>query len=120
MSTTFRHPSPEDIASKPPGYYDDANFDLANPQRNVYSRYTQPTLTRAERVLTSIIGQPTLVYPSGIAAFFACLLHVKPDVVAISDGYHGCHTSLEVYRNARGHEHVVGRPDFRHYSVFAS
>ena len=107
LTTTFRHPSPEEIASKPEGYYDGDKFDLSDPPRDIYSRYTQPTLTRAERVLSSLIGQPTLVYPSGIAAFFAVLLHVRPDVVAISGGYHGCHTSLDVYRNLRGHDQVV-------------
>lgn len=106
LTTTFRHPSPEEIASKPKGYYDEDKFDLSDPPRDIYSRYTQPTLTRAERVLSSLIGQPTLVYPSGIAAFFAVLLHVRPDVVAISGGYHGCHTSLDVYRNLRGHDQV--------------
>ncbi|POY72005.1 hypothetical protein BMF94_5014 [Rhodotorula taiwanensis] len=111
LSTTFRQPSPQEIASKPPGYYDDSKFDLSDPTRDIYSRYTQPTLTRVERVLSSVIGQPTLVYPSGIAAFFACLLHVQPDVVAISDGYHGCHTSLEVYRKIKSTITVIGLDD---------
>ncbi|GAA5980404.1 hypothetical protein JCM10908_001643 [Rhodotorula pacifica] len=106
LTTTFRHPSPDEIASKPEGYYDGEHIDLSDPPRDVYSRYTQPTLTRAERVLTSLIGQSTLVYPSGIAAFFAVLLHVRPDVIAISGGYHGCHTSIEVYRKMRGEEQV--------------
>lgn len=114
LTTTFRHPSPEQIASKPKGYYDEDNFDLSDPPRDIYSRYTQPTLTRAERVLSSLIGQPTLVYPSGIAAFFAVLLHVRPDVVAISQGYHGCHTSLDVYRNLRGRDQVVRRRRFEY------
>ncbi|GAA5879311.1 hypothetical protein JCM3774_006430 [Rhodotorula dairenensis] len=106
LTTTFRHPSPEEIASKPEGYYDGDKFDLADPPRDIYSRYTQPTLTRAERVLSSIIGQPTIVYPSGIAAFFAVLLHVRPDVVALTEGYHGCHASLEVYQKLRGPDQV--------------
>ncbi|GAA5994700.1 uncharacterized protein JCM10292_004303 [Rhodotorula paludigena] len=106
-STTFRHPSPEQIAAAEPGLYD-ANWSPATPSRDIYSRYTQPTLTRAERVLSSVIGAPTLVYPSGIAAFFACLVHVRPDVVAFTagEGYHGCHTSLEVYRQIRGASEV--------------
>lgn len=107
-TTTFRHPSPEQIAAAEPGLYD-ANWSPATPSRDIYSRYTQPTLTRAERVLSSVIGAPTLVYPSGIAAFFACLVHVRPDVVAFTagEGYHGCHTSLEVYRQIRGVNEVT-------------
>ncbi|BGP21819.1 cystathionine gamma-synthase [Rhodotorula toruloides] len=105
-TTTFRHPSPEEIASKPEGYYSD-KWDPSEPSRDIYSRYTQPTLTRVERVLSSIIGQPTVVYPSGISAFFAVLLLVRPDVIAITDGYHGCHASLEVYRRLRGEDQVT-------------
>ncbi|TNY18667.1 cystathionine gamma-synthase [Rhodotorula diobovata] len=106
-ATTFRHPSPEQIAAAEPGIYTD-KWDPSSPSRDIYSRYTQPTLTRAETVLSSVIGAPTLVYPSGIAAFFAVLLHVRPDVVAFTpgEGYHGCHTSLEVYRKVRGENHV--------------
>ncbi|GAA6058570.1 hypothetical protein JCM10212_007009 [Sporobolomyces blumeae] len=110
LSTTFRHPDPEQIAEKPEGYYD-ANWDPYAPSRDIYSRETQPTLTRAEKVLESVIGYPTLVYPSGISAFFAILLHVRPDVVAIGSkdgpGYHGCQASLEVYRRTRGTNNVA-------------
>ncbi|GAA5921720.1 hypothetical protein JCM1841_007104 [Sporobolomyces salmonicolor] len=109
-STTFRHPSPEEIAAAEPGTYDSL-WDPANPSRDIYSRYTQPTLTRAEKVLGGVIGAPTVVYPSGIAAFYAVLLHVRPDCVAIGTpdgpGYHGCHASLEVYRKTRGEDQVT-------------
>ncbi|GAA5950463.1 hypothetical protein JCM21900_004813 [Sporobolomyces salmonicolor] len=109
-STTFRHPSPEEIAAAGPGTYDSL-WDPAKPSRDIYSRYTQPTLTRAEKVLGGVIGAPTVVYPSGIAAFYAVLLHVRPDCVAIGTpdgpGYHGCHASLEVYRKTRGEGQVT-------------
>ncbi|GAA5862984.1 hypothetical protein JCM1840_002346 [Sporobolomyces johnsonii] len=109
-STTFRHPSPEEVAAAEPGTYDSL-WDPANPSRDIYSRYTQPTLTRAEKVLEGVIGAPTVVYPSGIAAFYAVLLHVRPDCVAIGTpegpGYHGCHASLEVYRKTRGEDQVT-------------
>ncbi|GAA5857261.1 hypothetical protein JCM8547_009403 [Rhodosporidiobolus lusitaniae] len=105
-STTFRHPSPESIAAAEPGYYD-TNWSPATPSRDIYSRYTQPTLTRAEKVISALIGQPTLVLPSGIAAVYAVLLLVRPDVIAVTDGYHGCHGAFEVYRQSRGVEHVT-------------
>ncbi|GAA5842479.1 hypothetical protein JCM9279_005396 [Rhodotorula babjevae] len=106
-ATTFRHPTPEHIAAAPPGTFG-SEWDPSSPSRDIYSRYTQPTLTRAEAVLASVIGQPTLVYPSGIAAFWAALLHVSPQVVAFTpgEGYHGCHTSLDVYRKVRGEDQV--------------
>ncbi|BGP12901.1 hypothetical protein JCM10213_005147 [Rhodosporidiobolus nylandii] len=104
-STTFRHPSPEQIAAAEPGKYD-TDWSPAEPSRDIYSRYTQPTLTRAESVLSSILGGPTIVFPSGIAAVFAVLLHVRPDVIAVTDGYHGCHGAFAVYRQTRGEDHV--------------
>lgn len=68
---------------------------------------TKPTTTRAEHVLSAVIGQPTLLYPSGIAAFWAILLHVRPDVIAITGGYGGCHAAIDIYRRTRGEDQVV-------------
>lgn len=96
VSTTFRNPTPSERAVL------GSEFDPASPNPDVYSRYTQPTLTRTEKVLTSVIGAPTLMYPSGIAASFAALLHYLPDTIAITNGYHGVHTSIGVYQKTRG------------------
>lgn len=63
-------------------------------------------MTRAEAVLTSVIGQPTILFPSGIAATFACLVHTRPNVIAITKGYHGCHESIQVYRRLLGEDNV--------------
>ncbi|GAA6036874.1 hypothetical protein JCM8097_006326 [Rhodosporidiobolus ruineniae] len=104
-TTTFRHPSPQQIAAAEPGFYDE-NWSPDAPSRDIYSRYTQPTLTRAETVLSQLIGQPTVVYPSGIAAVYAILLFVRPDVIAVTEGYHGCHTSFKVYQETRGADQV--------------
>ncbi|SCV66916.1 BQ2448_5562 [Microbotryum intermedium] len=83
VATTFRHPSPAEVAAAPPGHYD-AKCDPFEPSRDIYLRYTQPTLTQAEAVLSSVIGQPTIVFPNGLAATCAILLHVIPDVIAIT------------------------------------
>lgn len=82
VSTTFKHPDPETVAAAPEGFYDTA-WQANEPSRDIYSREGQPTLTRAEKVLEGVIGHPTLVYPSGLNAFYALLLHVNPDVVAM-------------------------------------
>ncbi|GAA5845812.1 hypothetical protein JCM9279_002384 [Rhodotorula babjevae] len=103
LSTTFRHPDPE-LDGVQPGYDDE--WDPSKPSRDVYSRETKPTTTRAEHVLSSIIGQPTLLYPSGMAAFWAILLHVRPDVIAITGGYGGCHEAIKIYRRTRGEDQV--------------
>ncbi|SGY34896.1 BQ5605_C002g01698 [Microbotryum silenes-dioicae] len=105
VSTTFRAPSPAEILAAAPGHYT-TDWDPSIPSRDIYSRYTQPVLTQAEAVLSAIIGQPTIAYPSGIAATFAILLYILPDVIAITDGYHGCHASIEVYRKTRGEDRV--------------
>lgn len=56
--------------------------------------------------MSSIIGQPTILYPSGMAAFWAILLHVRPDVIAITGGYGGCHEAIKIYRRTRGEDQV--------------
>lgn len=73
-STTFRHPKPSSAATpgfteqkkgelyndKPKGYTgtegDDAPpYDPQHPDRHIYSRYTQPVMTRTEKVLSAAL-----------------------------------------------------------------
>jgi cystathionine gamma-synthase len=56
LSTTFRHPTP-------PADQSDAEFD---PSRHVYSRYSQPTLARAEKLLSTLLGGPAMLFSSGL------------------------------------------------------
>ncbi|KAM0793136.1 hypothetical protein ACM66B_000612 [Microbotryomycetes sp. NB124-2] len=107
LSTTFRHPSPQQIAQTTDGSLS-SNWDPSNPARDIYSRYTQPTLTRTESALSAVIGQPTIAYPSGIAAVTAILHFVRPDIIAFTqgEGYHGSHTAVQVYRELRGKDAV--------------
>lgn len=65
---------------------------------HIYSRLTAPNSSRLELLLTSIIGQPVLTYSSGLAAFHALLTWLHPKVVAIGNGYHGCHGVLGIYQ----------------------
>ncbi|KAG8627579.1 hypothetical protein KVT40_005062 [Elsinoe batatas] len=92
LATTYRYPrSPSDlrtISSLQPGE--------APP--HIYSRISNPNTTRLETLLSSLLHGPTLTYASGLAAFHALLVHLHPKVVAIGDGYHGCHGVLDVYR----------------------
>ncbi|GAA6036872.1 hypothetical protein JCM8097_006325 [Rhodosporidiobolus ruineniae] len=98
-ATTFRHPVYERIEQH-------HEWDPSLGERHIYSRETQPTTSRVEAVLESLIGAPTLTYSSGIAACFAILLHVRPDVIAVTGGYFGCHGSFEVYQRTRGKDQV--------------
>ncbi|KAK4058124.1 hypothetical protein OIO90_000863 [Microbotryomycetes sp. JL221] len=105
LSTTFRHPTPEQLSQATDGSLS-SNWDPSNPGRDIYSRYTQPTLTRTESALTAIIGQPTIAYPSGISAVTAILHYAHPDVIAVTDGYHGSLTAIALYREIRGEQNV--------------
>ncbi|KAM3425775.1 hypothetical protein BST61_g7705 [Cercospora zeina] len=65
---------------------------------HIYSRLTAPNTSRLELMLTSIIGHPCLTYSSGLSAFHALLVWLKPRVIAIGEGYHGCHGVLGIYQ----------------------
>ena len=62
-STTFRHPEPEDEregelhpkADQGFSEGDEPPFDPQNPDRHIYSRYSQPVLTRTEKVLSALL-----------------------------------------------------------------
>ncbi|KAI0675568.1 cystathionine gamma-synthase [Trametes maxima] len=87
------------MADGPPAGDDD--FDAWNPT-HVYSRYTQGVSTRAERVLSKITDGYAITYASGLTASYAALVYFQPKRVAITDGYHGFHETLEVYKRTRG------------------
>ncbi|KAJ3534940.1 hypothetical protein NM688_g7052 [Phlebia brevispora] len=98
VTTTFKNPEPwnEEIGL--------SNLDAWNPDRHVYSRYTQASSTRAEKVLSKVNDGYALTYASGLAASYAALVHTKPKRVAITGGYHGCHLTIEVYKRAKNAE----------------
>ncbi|KAI0638281.1 cystathionine gamma-synthase [Trametes polyzona] len=97
VSTTFRAANPLEVA-------DADTFDQWNPTRHIYSRYTQSVSTRAERVLSKINDGYAITFASGLAASYAALVYFKPKRVAITDGYHGCHATLDVYKRSRNEE----------------
>lgn len=69
---------------------------------HIYSRLTAPNSSRLELMLTSILGQPVITYSSGLSAFHALLTWLHPKVVAIGEGYHGCHGVLAIYQKLTG------------------
>ncbi|TFK55782.1 cystathionine gamma-synthase [Heliocybe sulcata] len=108
VSTTFKAPSPEENAKKLTEW---DVFDMMNPSRHLYSRYTQTVSTRAEKVLSHINGGYALTYASGLAACYAALVYYQPKRIAITEGYWGCHNTVEVYKKARGNVEVIGIDD---------
>lgn len=53
-------------------------------------------------MLTAILKAPSLAYSSGLASFFALLTQLKPKVIAISEGYHGCHSIIAIHNKLYG------------------
>ncbi|CAE6427151.1 unnamed protein product [Rhizoctonia solani] len=94
VSTTFREPTPAKLE-----YPSDP--DAAEPDRHIYSRYTTPVSTRVEKVLSALLEAHAITYASGIAATTAALTHLNPKRLAIRDGYHGVHVSIDVFRKTK-------------------
>ncbi|KAK2466138.1 hypothetical protein APHAL10511_001780 [Amanita phalloides] len=80
----------------------DLEADLRNPLYHVYSRYTQPVSTRAEKILSRINHGYAITYASGLAACYSALIFFQPKRIAITGGYHGSHSSIEIYRKSTG------------------
>lgn len=59
-------------------------------------------MSKVEATLTAVIGQPSLVYASGLAAIYAVLLLERPDVIAHSSIYHGALETIKIYQRIRG------------------
>jgi cystathionine gamma-synthase len=68
----------------------------------VYSRAATPTTTRLEALLSALLGGRALAYASGLAAFHALLVRLRPRTIAISRGYHGCHGIIRIMARLYG------------------
>ncbi|KAF2767862.1 PLP-dependent transferase [Teratosphaeria nubilosa] len=101
VATTFRYSSnpdaliPEEEIDFPSSRAPDG---AATSDSHIYSRLTAPNTSRLELILSSILGGPVLVYGSGLSASHALLVYLNPKVVAIGNGYHGCHGVLKLYQ----------------------
>lgn len=97
-STTYRYPPPTDplhIQTAPP------TFDPLGNDRYIYTRITNPNMTKAEKLVGELCCGQALVVSSGLGAGFLALLLLNPPAVAIRDGYHGCHKTIEVFQRVR-------------------
>ena len=98
VSTTFRYPrDPEKLHS----IYGRPS-DERDPTEHCYSRDTTHGSSRLEAILTSLLHAPCLTYSSGLSAFHALLVLLNPKVIAISDGYHGCHGVVRLQQRLTG------------------
>lgn len=69
---------------------------------HIYSRESSPNAARIEAVLSSLLGAPTLVYSSGLAALHALFVHLNPRAIAIGSGYHGAHAVVSLLSRLTG------------------
>jgi cystathionine beta-lyase/cystathionine gamma-synthase len=76
----------------------------ADRDTNIYSRDSAPNTNRLEAVLTSLLGGKALTYSSGLSAFHAMMVHLKPKRIAIGAGYHGCHGIIDILNRLYGCE----------------
>ncbi|PKI84196.1 cystathionine gamma-synthase [Malassezia vespertilionis] len=98
LSTTFRQPHPDSALAS------GVEKMMSTPDKaplHVYSRYTQDTNLRTERVLSSLLSGHALTFSSGLAAAFAVLNYFAPSVIAIRRGYFGVHEAAEIYGRGR-------------------
>lgn len=94
VSTTFKYPeNVGELLKEEPTFFD--------PKIHVYSRYTQQVNTRAEHVLSQLNQGYALTYASGLSAAYSALVHLAPRRIAIRDGYHGCHQTINVYQKSK-------------------
>ncbi|KAI9056905.1 cystathionine gamma-synthase [Trametes sanguinea] len=96
VTTTFRAPNPLDNPVPREKY------DMWNPDRHVYSRFTQNVSSRVERVLSKINDGYAITFASGLAASHAALVHFQPKRVAVTGGYPGFPVTIETYGRSRG------------------
>lgn len=96
VTTTFRYPDdPDDII--PATEYQNDSYDPST-STPIYSRIGHPNSARIEQVMSELLGGETVIYNSGLSAFFAAIMYFNPKTVAIGDGYHGCHGILELLK----------------------
>ena len=97
VSTTFRYPSDPDKLAP----IADEDLDLSDPA-HVYSRVSNSNTTRLEAILGRLMGANAMTYSSGLSAFHAMLVFLRPNVIAISGGYHGCHGVIDLLHKLYG------------------
>ncbi|KAG8982013.1 hypothetical protein FRC05_000155 [Tulasnella sp. 425] len=102
LSTTFRHQEGFDLHTQ---------WDPADPQHHVYSRYTTPISIRLEKVLGSVLKGHAITYGSGLQASNAAITHYNPRRVAITKGYMGVHNILDIHKRSASNLSVIDLDD---------
>lgn len=94
VTTTYRYPrNPDQLRP----HHERSSYPVLDIGEHCYSRQSTPGMTRLETLLASVLGHPCITYSSGLASLHALLNMVKPKRVAIGNGYHGSHGTLELF-----------------------
>ncbi|KAH7032318.1 cystathionine beta-lyase [Macrophomina phaseolina] len=105
VSTTFRYPH-DPAALVPESEIPADSLEHPTDVPHIYSRLAAPNTTRLETLLSQLLRGHALTYASGLAAFHALLVYLRPSVVAIGKdelgGYHGCHGVLALHTKMYG------------------
>ena len=75
---------------------------LTGTEPPVYSRLSAPNTTRLEAILSKLCNGRAITYSSGLSAFHAMCVLLRPKVVAMYEGYHGCHGVLSILERLYG------------------
>ncbi|KAA8898518.1 hypothetical protein TRICI_006533 [Trichomonascus ciferrii] len=98
LSTTRDVAAPINVSTTYKYESDPEKLGTPNLKEDYYSRISQPNSRRAEEVLSKLLDGNAVVYSSGLSAFHAAMLYYNPKRVFIGDGYHGCHSVLEILK----------------------
>lgn len=91
VSTTYRY-AEEDLIP----WAQRENFDFMD-EAPVYSREGHSNCTRLETIFSDILEGHAVLYASGLAAFFAAMMHYNPKQVFLGQCYHGVHCISDMF-----------------------
>lgn len=110
VSTTFRYDEDDLIP-----WSEREDFEFLD-KKPIYSRLAHPNSTRLESVFSDILGGNAVVYSSGLAAFFAAMVHYNPKRIFMGQSYHGCRSIVNILSRNYG----VERHPFEDIEKYAS
>ncbi|CUS22494.1 LAQU0S05e06656g1_1 [Lachancea quebecensis] len=98
VSTTFRF----DNDNLVPAGELDSSVDLN--EQLIYSRESHPNSVRLERIVLKLLKVPSVVYASGLSAYFAVLIRFQPKRLFQATCYHTCSDAARLLERIGGLE----------------
>lgn len=98
VSTTFRYDKNDLIP-----WTERESFEFLD-ETPIYSRLSHPNSTRLESIFSEILEGNAVIYSSGLAAFFAAMVHYNPKRVFMGQSYHGCQSIVRILSRNYGVE----------------